>query len=332
MRDRPSAELVVKWDRPPRSALIPERMVAVTPKKAARANSPGEILVAGVTGQQGGAVAQSLLRRGFSVRGLSRDPSKRPKGLDERIHWVQGNLQDAGSLEPALRGVDGFYIVTTPYVGGFERPPDIEGEVRAGTVALETAKKSKTPLVVLSTVMGIRGQTKPTGIAHLDSKMKIEQRARELNVPITIVRPSFFMENLLQPWMLEPFRTGTVSIPVKPSTKLTMVSVRDIGEIVARAFEHPDRRVGAEVELQGDSKTYPEIVELMSHRLGIPARFVEMSDEDAVKNLGKDMLRMYRGFDRGMPTLDIAELEREWDIKMTRFADLVKETELLSSD
>jgi uncharacterized protein YbjT (DUF2867 family) len=305
--------------------------MAVTPKKSPRAGSSREILVAGATGQQGGAVAQSLLRRGFTVRGLSRDPSKRPQGLDERIHWIQGNLQDAGSLETALRGADGFYIVTTPFAGGYERPPDIEGEVRAGTIALESAKKAQTPLVVLSTVMGLRKQTKPTGIPHLDSKMKIEQRARELSLPITIVRPSFFMENLLQPGMVETFRRGTVSIPVKPSTKLTMVSVRDIGEIVARAFEQPDRRVGAEVDLQADSKTFPEIVELMSQRLGIPARFVEMSDPDALKYLGKEMLQMYRGFDRGMPTIDISKLEREWDIKMTRFADLLQETELLKS-
>jgi len=287
--------------------------------------------VAGATGQQGGAVARSLLKRGFTVRGLTRDPSKKPEGLDGRIDWVQGDLQVAGTLETALQGADGFYIVTTPFAGGFQKPPDIEGEIRAGTVALETALRAKTPHVVLSTVMGIRGQTQPTGIPHLDSKMKIEQRARTLGVPITIVRPSFFMENLFQPWVLEPFKTGVVSLPVKPSTKLSMVSVRDIGEIVARAFEQPDRRIGTEVDLQGDTKTYPEVVELMAHRLGTPARFVEMSDENALKYLGKEMQRMYRGFDRGMPTIDVAGLERDWDIKMTRFEDLVKETGLLTS-
>jgi len=286
--------------------------------------------VAGATGQQGGAVARSLLKRGFKVRGLSRDLSKKSEGRDDRIHWVQGDLQDAKSLESALQGAHGFYVVTTPFAGGFGRPPDIEGEVRAGTVAMETAKRVKTPHVVLSTVMGIRGLTGPTGIPHLDSKLKIEQRARALGVPITFVRPSFFMENLFQPWALEPLRSGVVSLPVKPTTRIPMVSVRDIGEIVARAFEQPERRIGSEVDLQGDTKTYPEVVELMSHRLGTPARFVEMSDEDALQHVGEDMRRMYRGFDRGVPEIDVAELEREWTIKMRRVADLLAETKFPS--
>ncbi len=34
------------------------------------------ILVSGATGQQGGAVARSLIRRGFPVRTLTRDPEK----------------------------------------------------------------------------------------------------------------------------------------------------------------------------------------------------------------------------------------------------------------
>jgi uncharacterized protein YbjT (DUF2867 family) len=294
--------------------------------KTVRPNSEREILVAGATGQQGGAVARSLLKRGFTVRGLSRDPSKKPEGLDGRIHWVQGNLHDARSLESALRGALGFYVVTTPFAGGWGKPPDIEGEIRAGRVALESAKRVKTPHVVLSTILGVGNQTGPTGIPHFDSKVKIEQLARSLSVPITFVRPSFFMENLLQPWNLQAFQTGVVSVPIKPGTKIPMVSVRDIGEVVARAFEQSDRRIGTGVELQGDEKTYPEVVELLSRWLGTPARFVEMSDEDALQSLGEEMLRMYRGFDHGAFKIDVAALEHEWNIKMTRFEDLLQET------
>ncbi len=271
-------------------------------------------------------MAHSLLKRGFTVRGLSRDPSKRPKGSDDRIRWVRGDLHDAPSLEPALRGAHGFYVVTTPFAGGWGAPPDIEGEIRAGSVALETAKRLKTPHVVLSSILGVGQATGPIGIPHFDSKVKIEHKARSLGIPITFVRPSFFMENLFQGWTLQALRAGTVSFPVKPSTKIPMVSVRDIGEVVARAFDQPDRRIGTGVDLQGDAKTYPEVVSLIARRLGVPAQFVEMSDADALKNLGEEMLRMYRGFDRGGFGIDVAALEHQWGIKMTRFEDLVNET------
>ncbi|MGD0250956.1 MAG: NmrA/HSCARG family protein, partial [Thermoplasmata archaeon] len=285
------------------------------PTKSTQTNSDREILVAGATGQQGGAVTRSLLKRGFTVRGLSRDPSKKSEGRDPRIRWVQGDLHDGKSLDSALRGVHGFFLVTTPFTGGWGRPPDIEGEVRAGTVALESAKRARTPHVVLSTVMGAGGQSGPIGIPHFDSKMRIEQHARSLGVPATIVRPSFFMDNMFQPWTLQGLRAGVVSIPIKPETKIPMVAVRDIGEIVARAFEQPERRIGTDAELQGDEKTYPEMVALISARLGIPAKFVEMSDQVALQQIGDDALRMYRGFDHGGFRTDIAALERQWDLK-----------------
>jgi uncharacterized protein YbjT (DUF2867 family) len=246
--------------------------------------------------------------------------------MDGRIEWVQGSLHDPKSLESALRGAHGFFVVTTPFTVAWGQPPDIEGEVRAGTIALETAKRVKTPHVVLSTIRGAGQQTGPTGIPHFDSKVTIEQKARSLQVPVTFVRPSFFMENMFQPWTMQGLRTaGVVSVPLKPSTKVPMVAVHDIGEIAARAFEQPDRRIGTGVDLQGDERTYPEMVEMVSRRLGVPGRFVEMSDKDALQNLGEDMLRMYRGFDYGGFGLDVAALEREWDIKMTRFEDLLRQ-------
>jgi uncharacterized protein YbjT (DUF2867 family) len=291
----------------------------------ASTNSNREILVSGASGQQGGAVARSLVKRGFTVRGLTRDVSKKPKTQDDRIRWVQGDLHDAASLEPALRGAHGFYVVTTPFAGGFGRPPDVDGEIRAGTVALETAKRLQTPHVVLSTIRGAGQQAQPTGVPHFDSKIKIEQVARSLDVPITFVRPTFFMENMFQAWTLQGLRAGTVSMPVKPETKIPMVAVRDIGEIVARAFEQPGQRIGTGVELQGDEKTYPEMVELISGKLGVQARFVEMSDQAALQTIGEDLLRMYRAFDH-VVQVDVPALEREWDIQMTRFGDLVRDT------
>jgi len=292
------------------------------------ARTDREILVSGATGQQGGSVARSLLKRGFTVRGLTRDPSKKPEGSDPRIRWVQGNLHDPKSLESALRGAHGFFVVTTPFTGGWGAPPDTEGEVRAGTVALESAKRVQTAHVVLITILGAGRASGPTGIPHFDSKIRIEQQARSLGVPTTFVRPSFFMDNMLQPWTLQSFRSGVVSVPIRPDTKVPMVAVRDIGEIVARAFEHPERRIGAAAELQGDARTYPEMVDLVSRRLGLPAKFVEMNDRDALQQFGEDMLRMYRGFDRGGFGVDVAALEREWDVKMTRFEDLLQDAKV----
>src|SRR5213596_2400909 len=73
------------------------------------------ILVAGATGQQGGTVARSLLKRGHRVIGLTRNSSKLNALAAAGIEGVQGDLTQRASLTPLLRNVDGFFVVTTPF-------------------------------------------------------------------------------------------------------------------------------------------------------------------------------------------------------------------------
>ena len=59
-------------------------------------NAERLILVSGASGNQGGAVARSLLHRGFQVRALTRDPQKpEAQALTEQgVEVVQGDMED----------------------------------------------------------------------------------------------------------------------------------------------------------------------------------------------------------------------------------------------
>ena len=68
----------------------------------------GFALVLGATGGVGGEVAATLLRRGWQVRGLARDPAKaaaqwRADGVPQP-EWLRGDAMDAGSVVAAARG------------------------------------------------------------------------------------------------------------------------------------------------------------------------------------------------------------------------------------
>jgi NAD(P)-dependent dehydrogenase (short-subunit alcohol dehydrogenase family) len=67
------------------------------------------ILVSGVTGQQGGAVAWRLLERGIGVRALTRDPEKpEARELAElEAEVASGDLEDRSPIERVLDGVHG---------------------------------------------------------------------------------------------------------------------------------------------------------------------------------------------------------------------------------
>ena len=95
------------------------------------------ILVTGVTGQQGGAVALALLAAGdaWRVVGLSRNPgSARAAALHALgIDIRQGDMTDRGSLAKVMRKVDGVFSVQGNAKEG------AEVEVRQGCLVAEAA-------------------------------------------------------------------------------------------------------------------------------------------------------------------------------------------------
>ena len=94
------------------------------------------ILVTGATGQQGGAVARSLLAKGQKVRVMTRNPEKAASLAKAGAEVVQGDLTNQASLQVALRGVHGVFAVSTPFEAG------MEAEVRQGIMLADAAKQA----------------------------------------------------------------------------------------------------------------------------------------------------------------------------------------------
>src|ERR1051325_11339421 len=95
------------------------------------------ILITGVTGNQGGAVAQALKGSGFHLRGLTRKPdSERAAELARHgVDIVKGDLDDEASLRRALAGAWGVFGVQTTGEAGVERV-EAQGK-RLATLARE---------------------------------------------------------------------------------------------------------------------------------------------------------------------------------------------------
>ena len=95
------------------------------------------ILITGVTGQQGGAVAQALQGAGFHLRGLTRKPdSERAAALARLgIDIVKGDLDDESTLRSALSGAWGVFGVQNAGEAGVERE-EAQGK-RLATLARE---------------------------------------------------------------------------------------------------------------------------------------------------------------------------------------------------
>lgn len=274
-------------------------------------------LVAGVTGKQGGAVARSLVGRGHTVRGLVRDPTK-ARALAKGIEGVQGDLTDKGSLTAALKGAEGFFIVTTPFRPDFS--VDTAAEVRQGTTAVDAAKAVSVPHVVLTSVASA---DQGTGIPHFESKAQVERHLGASGLTATIVRPVSFMENILSPWMAPAIKGGSLPLPIPAKANYQMVATKDIGEIVARAFERPRVAAGRTVELAGDEMAAGDLAVRLSKKVGHPVGYHEVPEEEVRRTMGDDAVKMYRWFRKTGYHVDIPALEREWGYPMTRFDEFL---------
>src|SRR3989449_8549847 len=197
------------------------------------------ILVAGVPGQQGGSVARDVLKRGHRVRGLTRSAEKTKDLKALGLEGVRGDLTDKESLIPALRGVDAFFFMTTPFGPDFS--VDVEREVLQGTTAVDAAVGAHVPHVVMSSVASADGGT---GIPHFESKAQIERHLKASGLRYTITRPVAFMEIYASPWVLPQLQAGGLTQPMPASTRQQLVAARDIGELVARAIGGPVKSGG----------------------------------------------------------------------------------------
>src|SRR5918998_36462 len=139
-------------------------------------------------GYTGGAVASSLLDRGFPVRALTRDPGKpEARDLGERgAEVVRGDLDDRSSVDQALEGACGVFSMQNFWEIGYDR------EVRQGVMLADAAHAADVAHFVYSSV---GCAYRETGIPHFDSKWEIEEHVRGLGLPYTILRPVFFMQN-----------------------------------------------------------------------------------------------------------------------------------------
>jgi uncharacterized protein YbjT (DUF2867 family) len=261
------------------------------------------VLVVGATGKQGGAVARSLLDRGFHVRALTRDPHKpEAQALDEQgAEVVQGDMDDRSAMDRALEGAYGVFSMQNFWETGYDR------EVQQGKTVADAAKAASVEHFVYSSVGSAHRQT---GIPHFESKAEVEEHVREIGLPYTILRPVFFMQN----WemMREMVLGGTLAQPLDPDKPFQQVAVEDVGAFAAIAFGNPDRWIGRGVDLAGDEQTMPEIAKTFGHVMGREVSYYQVPWDQFEEQMGEEFTVNYRWFNDVGYEANIAALRQEY--------------------
>lgn len=258
------------------------------------------IVVTGATGLQGGAVTRHLLKDGWQVRALTRNPaSKQAQALAASgAEVVRGDMDDAASLRPIFAGAYGVYSVQNPYIGG------PEAEVRQGKTVAEVAKASGVQhLVYASAGGGAQG----SGVPSWETKRQIEAHIRALALPATILRPMAFMEIMthkkffpaMAAWHVMPSLTGA-------SRPVGWLCVDDLGAVAARAFAVPQQFIGKELVLVSDAQSLAECRAIYREVMGAPPPEFPMPSWlfQRFGFVGRDLTTMWRWLRTGELDLD----------------------------
>ena len=228
------------------------------------------ILVTGSTGTIGTQVLAFLDGQGSEIRALTRTPEKAqfPAGVTA----VQGDLADIDSVRAALEGVSTLFLLA----------PNAPDELTQAMLALDAARAvGVTGIVYLSVFKGEAYADVP----HFASKMTVERLIHAADLPVTILRPAYFIQNdMRQKDTL--LGAGVYGMPIG-DRGVSMVDIRDIGEAAAKELLRRERAASPlpheTYELVGpDVLTGEALAALWSDVLGRPIGYAG-NDLDALE-------------------------------------------------
>ncbi len=187
----------------------------------------------GITGHVGGeslpapALSQNA---GHAVRAVIRDPRKGAEWEALGCDVSLADMNDAAALASAFKAASDVFVLLPPI---FDPSPDFP-ETRAIVAALRRALATARPgkVVCIST---IGAQVKRENL--LTQLTIMEESLGDLSMPITFLRPAWFMENCS--WDVAPARdTRVISSFLQPLEKpVPMVATADVGRVAAELLQ-----------------------------------------------------------------------------------------------
>ncbi|AWN15810.1 SDR family oxidoreductase [Salinisphaera sp. LB1] len=186
------------------------------------------ILVTGATGTVGSLVVERLAAAGADVKALVRQSGKRsfPDGVTE----VVGDFSDVPSLRAAFSSVRTLFLLN----------PVAADELTQALVALNLAREAGVERIVYLSVIHA---DRFTNVPHFTSKHTVERMVESLDIPASILRPAYFMQNehmvqqVIQDYGIYPMPIGTAGVE--------MIDVRDIADVAAAELLRRDRAPAA---------------------------------------------------------------------------------------
>ena len=229
--------------------------------------------ITGITGKVGGALARNLLADKRNVRAVLRDQAKAAVWQARGCEIALADMDDTASLAAAFTGAAGVFILPPSEFDPEPGFPEAQHVIDAVRAALIEARPAK--VVCLSTI-----GADATHENLLTQRTLMEQGLSDIGLPVTFLRPGWFMENAA--WDVASARDeGVLHSFLQPADKpVPMVATTDVGGIAA-ALLLEDWHGPRVVELEGPVRVSPnDLAQAFAAVLGRAVRVEIMPRED----------------------------------------------------
>ena len=245
------------------------------------------ILITGVSGFVGSAVARALDGRGHRLRGLVRSGSSSVNLVDFPGDLVEGDLRDPAAMDAAMRGVDTLFHVAADYRLWARDPEEIVRNNLSGTqCVMQAAMKAGVRRIVYTSSVAT---LKPSDLGAVDERAAaapseaigaykrskvvagrlVEQMVAQQGLPAVIVQPS----TPIGPRDVKPTPTGRIIVeaargkmPAYIDSGLNLAHVDDVARGHVLAMEQG--KIGERYILGGQDVMLGDMLGEIAERVG----------------------------------------------------------------
>jgi uncharacterized protein YbjT (DUF2867 family) len=244
------------------------------------------VAVFSASGRPGLAQVRQLRRAGYEVRAITRQQI--PALADVEV--VAADLNEPPSLVRACTGVDAVFFTSPSFT---EKARAVEHAARVG----EAAAAAGVERLVYNTTSWHPDE--PIGVPTMDAAYEKTAALRATGVPLTVVRPSLFMDNLLTRWVKPRLLDhGEFSYPHRRDLEVSWICLDDVARLMIGTLESDDF-VGETLDVGGPETLRPtQVAALLGEVLGRPIVYRQITPRE----FGE---RMYEVF------ADVSGLDRD---------------------
>ncbi|MDR5780701.1 NAD(P)H-binding protein [Caballeronia sp. LZ065] len=231
-------------------------------------------LITGATGKTGVHTIRQLLDQGHAVRAFVHRQDERSEALREAgAEIVEGDLLEHDDVIRAMQGVDGAYLCY----------PVRPGYIQAAAYFADAARRANVGVVVEMSQISAREDSQ----SHAARDHWIAERVLDWSgVPVVHIRPTFFSEWLVFPWVRDQIvRDGVITLPYGQG-RHAPIAAEDQARLIAAVLAQPEGHIGKTYTLCGPVEmSQQQIADEIGATLGRTVTYQPSSLDDYRKHL-----------------------------------------------